>query len=169
MRSRNGFRPNIVRYIVEGAAQESARSLELLRAIETTVDVNHMIADVFGQISGRITAAIEAVCLRPSDNPVSPVDADGSMRAAGEQALDAIEAVIERMSQKRRGTALDETLSEDDGVVESYDRVIEALTECHGLINELNWAIMEHDADRAPLSGKGPFKSAKDLLAALCE
>ncbi len=169
MRSRDTFQPKVVRYIVQGAAQEAARSLELLRAIETTVEVNNLIAEAFEHINHRITASIEAVCARPSENPAEPIDADGSIRAMAEQALDVFCSAVQTMSSKRDAALRDGDLSHEDGVVESYDRVMEALTDSHGLINELNWAIMEHDADRSPLSGKGPFTSAKELLAALSD
>lgn len=169
MHSKNQFQSNIVRFIVEGAAEQTTRSLELLRAIETTVQVNDMLAESFEQSNHRISKAIEAICGRPTDNPKSPIDADGAIRASIEQTLDVSIAILGKMESARESAGKDNDLCHDDGVVESFDKVIAALTEAHETMNELNWAIMEHDADRSPLSGKGPFKSVDELIAALTQ
>lgn len=169
MQSKNRLEPGLVRYIVEGAAQESARSLELLRAIEVTVQVNELFTESFEHIAHRLSMAVESICGRPADNPAEPIDSDGTIRASLETTLEVLCLIAGRMDVVRKSAVNDRELREDDGVVESFNKAIAAVIEAHAIINELNWAIMEHDADRSPLSGKGPFRSAKELLAALCE
>lgn len=169
MHSNNRFEPGLVRYIVEGAAHESARSLELLRAIEITVQVNEMLSESFEQIARRFTQAVEAICGRKVDVTKGPIDADSTIRASLETTLDILNQLGLRIESGRRSALIDDDLRHDDGVVESFDRTISAISEAHAILNELNWAIMEHDADHAPLSGKGPFKTVDELLAAIID
>ncbi len=167
MHSNNHFESGLVRYIVEGAAQESARSLELLRAIELTVQVNEMLSESFEQISRRFTLAVEDICSRDPYTSKHHIDADSSIQASLETTLNILEQLKLRMISARRSAVADNELLHDDGVVESFDRVVLAISDAHSILNELNWAIMEHDAERAPLSNEGPFKTAKELIAAI--
>lgn len=167
MHGNNQFQSSVVRFIVDGVAEQTARSLELLRAIETTVQVNQMLTEAFEQNNARLSAAIAEICSRQADQPQEPIDADSTIRASIEQTLDTTNSIVSRLKGARLSAVEDGDLCHEDGVVESFDLLINALVDAHEALNELNWAIMEHDADRSPVSGKGPFKSAKDLLATL--
>src|SRR5690625_16993 len=134
MHSNNQFQSNIVRFIVEGAAEHTARSLELLRAIETTVQVNDMLAESFEQSTHRLCKAVEVICGRSPESPERPIDADGTIRASIEQTLDATLAILERLGIARQAAVRDDDLRHDDGVVESFDKVIEALEDAHEAI-----------------------------------
>lgn len=169
MHSNDRFETRLVRFIVEGAASESARSLELLRAIEATVQVNELLAESFEQITNRFAQAVEKICGRDASAPNAAIDPDGAIQTSLETTLDTLALLVDCMKGERESAVRDDNLHSDDGVIESIDRAISSVTEAHSMLNELNWAVMEHDADRSPLSGKGPFRSAKELLAALSE
>lgn len=160
------FEPRLVRYVADGAMHDSARSLELLRAIEATVEVNTFLYDVLEQSAVQFTTAIEAVC-EPRGDRIDPVDADGSIQTMLETALDNLGQLSDTTKDKRISAVADKKLRNDDGVVETFDRLLAAIDEAHCLLNELNWAIIEHDAELSPLSGTGPFGSAEDVVKAL--
>ncbi|AWB32686.1 hypothetical protein DBV39_02000 [Orrella marina] len=124
-----------------------------------------MLAERFEQTNARMLDAIEQLCGKSGRSQGEMLDESGEIQTSFEQTLDAISMIIDQQRAARESAVRDRELNHEDGVVESFDRFISALIEAHDLINELKWAIMEHDADRSPSSGKGPFRSAKELLA----
>lgn len=167
MHSQNKIQPGLVRFIAEGAAQDSARSLDLLRDIELTVEVNETVSEQFETLVERLKHATETICNKPTDSGDELIDKDGNVQSILERTLDVMEKLRDHMFAKRQSADEDRALRPDDGVVESFDRVITGICHAHDSINELIWAVLEHDADCSPLSGKGPFTSVDDLLAAI--
>lgn len=53
MNSQHRIQPGILRFVAEGLAQDSARSLDLLRSIEITVEVNEILSEQFETIAER--------------------------------------------------------------------------------------------------------------------
>ncbi|HLS50992.1 MAG TPA: hypothetical protein VK032_03225 [Burkholderiaceae bacterium] len=84
-----------------------------------------------------------------------------------ETAMQQLSTMYAHVAQQRDDAAKDASLEDAEGVVESFDLLLEATTKAHKSLNDLNRAIMEHDANASPRSGKGPFKSAKDLIESL--
>lgn len=160
-RSSTGF----VRYVADMAAYDSARSLDLLRAIESTVQTNETLRETFQQVTHQVTKIIKAICQRQCESDEDVIDTDGEIRKAIEDAMEHTNLLCDDLKRHRAYVKANHELRDDDGVVESFDQAVEAITEAHDILNEANWAVMEHDADASPLSGKGPFKSAKDLIA----
>lgn len=161
------FSSRLVRYIVEMAAYDSARSLDLLKAIEVTVESNETLRETFLQISHQVPKITEIICGRQCESEDNVIDADGEIRKALESAMDNLSAMSIELKQRRAYAAADSNLRNDDGVVESFDQLIESIADAHDTLNEVNWAVMEHDADASPRSGKGPFRSARELIESL--
>lgn len=161
------YSSGLVRYIVDMAAFDSARSLDLLKAIDSTVQANDTLRETFQQVSHQVAKLTEAICERQCESEEDVIDPDGEIREALETAMENLSLIAIDLKRRRAYAVADTSLRDDDGVVESFDLVLESIVEAHDTLNEVNWAVMEHDADASPRSGKGPFKSAKDLIASL--
>ena len=159
------FQSQVVRFVVEGVQYESARSLDLLRDIESTLEVNQMLTQSFESFDIKLTQTIKLVCEADPLDQKDMVDPDGSFAATFDRGLDSMTSIMAVLAAKRESALQNPALRVDDGIVESFDRVIGAAKAAHGSLNELNRAVMEYDADRAPLSGKGPFRSVEELIA----
>ncbi len=164
---RTRFEAGLVRYFVDTAAYESARSLALLRAIEKTVQLNSVLAETFSRISHLAARTTEDICNRDIDPSQPEIDFDGSVSAAIDFAMENISSLSNELRGAYHSAKADGDIRDGDGVLESFEGVIAATADAHNGLNELNRAVMEHDADRSPLSGKGPFRTVDDLLAAL--
>lgn len=167
MNKSHRFSPGLVRYIVDMAAYDSARSLDLIRAIEITVEANDTLRETFQQISHQVPKLTEIICSKQCKSEEHVIDPDGEIHKSLETAMEHLKQMSIDLKERRGFAVADANLRNDDGVVESFDSVIEAIAEAHNTLNEVSWAVMEHDADASPRSGKGPFKSAKELLASL--
>lgn len=163
------FASDFVRFIAEAAASDSARSLDLLHAIEITVDVNETLRDTFAQIAHRAHKITENVCGRQHESEKDIIDVSGEIRQSLESTMSNMSLIATNLKRRRGHAVRDISLRNDDGVIESFNQVIESIADAHNALNETSWAIMEHDADLSPRSGKGPFKTAKELIAALSD
>jgi hypothetical protein len=161
------FEAGLVRYIVEGAAFESARSNALLRAIENVNQRNAFIAESFERIAHGVSEAAVAICKETVSEADEPIDADGSVADSIDRTMGKLFTLWEIMKRAHRSAVEDKDLRDEDGVVESFARVIAAVSDAHNALNELKWAIMERDGNLSPRSGKGPFKTVDDLFASL--
>jgi len=160
------FDPALVRYIVSDTQQRSARSLDLLRAIENTVAINTIIADSFEMAADHTARATESICgAQLSIRKV--IDEDGSVVTNIDSAIDILAEAIPILERKREAALNDPQLSLEDGVAESYDKALEALREVCEHTNELKWAILENDADLSPTVPGGPYENVEDFLASL--
>lgn len=167
MNSDRRFSAGLIHYVVDMAAYDSARSLDLLKAIDVTVQDNEALRETFQQISLQVPKLTEAICNRMVSSEDATIDNDGQIQSALETAMQHLRSISHHLGRRRAYAAADQNLRPDDGVIESFDAVIEAITDAHDALNEFNWAVMEHDADASPKSGEGPFKSAKELLESL--
>lgn len=167
MQNQKSVQAGIIRFIVEGAAQDSTRSLDLLRDIETTIDVNEMFAEQFETMTERCNHAIGTICNKSTNDSKTEIDKDGALQDILDRTMDVLEKLHDDFSARRLLAKRDHALRADDGVVESFDRVLVGVRAAYDSMNELVWAVLEHDADCSPLSGKGPFKSVDELLAAI--
>lgn len=167
MNSQYRIQPGVLRFVAEGSAHDSARSLDLLRDIEMTVEVNDILTEQFETITGRNKHATEVICTKTPADMGDALDRDGSVQGLLDRTLSVLEQLQDHIQAKRQSAIEDQQLRTDDGVVESFDKVIDSIRDAHEATNELIWAVLEHDADCSPLSGKGPFTSVDDLLAAI--
>jgi len=138
---------------------DAQRSLDLLRAIETTIQALCYERTRFEGAAKFAHRAAEAFRNVKRDKPFDP---EGK---AEEKLLDAQRAakkLYDRLIEKRGHAQKDERLTDEDGVVDEYTRTIGVVADLHNGLNELRWAIGEYDADLA--KGKGPIlRSAGEI------
>lgn len=129
----------------------TVRGLDLLRAIEQTIDALDWIADharADAAFAAKESARINA-CERTSAIDQGDVLCDKLEKA---QAL--VEKLHTVLQTKRESAQRAAELRDDDGVVDAYTDAIAQVADLHDAINGLRWAIMEHDADLSPAAGK---------------
>lgn len=142
---------------------EAQRSLELLRAIEKTVEnvvgmskVFEGIAESVRDLAGRIVVGDEKAELDPDGKNVE-------VFATGQAVCEELLARFERCLDSARADA---RLREDDGVAAAYEQAIAAVRDLVGAMEDLIVAITVHDgAASGPASE--PFTCADDLIAFL--
>lgn len=158
----------LVRFVIDGAAQDSARSLNLLRDIEVTVDVNDALSEQFETMAERCRTSAKTTCDKDGANDVNgAIDKDSRLHNVLDETIDVLDRLYDHMEAKCQAARRDPSLRPDDGVAESFDKVLAGIRDAQGALNELLWAVLEHDADSSPLSGKGPFRSVAALLDAI--
>lgn len=160
------FETGLIRFVVESATAESGRSLVLLKAIEDTVQKNDLLARVFSSMAVNLGEAVEAICQAPLSERTL-IDSDGLIQTGIEETIDKVANALDVLKRKRGAALDDRQLKGDDGVVDSFDRVITALHEACDHLNELKIAIMENDADLSPLVPGGPYTDVEDFIASL--
>jgi hypothetical protein len=140
--------------------EAEARSLELLKTIDETIDTlawytRHMDAD--RELIERTVALINN-----SGGLSVRLDADGRVCESLESVQAAVLSMHEDMVAKRDAARRACELREEDGVVEAYDEVIQSAADLHDAVNTVRWCIREHDADQEE---RGPRKSysAEDI------
>lgn len=139
----------------------SERDLVLLRQIEETVDQLEVEACIFSHY--------EKLISRAADNLKSThvlLDKDGKLLSMFENARDAVESLYDH-SEKQCQSARDDTaLTEEDGVVEGYCKLLVTLAHLHRALNDLCWALGESTADHDTVL-PGEFTGADDLFDAI--
>jgi hypothetical protein len=140
---------------------EAARSVELLKAIDDTIYACAVFKDTTDALVKEAHNLIAS--LKRLDRPI---DTDGAALKNLETARDALGAAYQRFTAMRESARRDTRLSDEDGVVEAFDTLLDCIADAHNTVNELCWAVGEHDADfDKPLEGE--FESADDLFKAM--
>lgn len=116
----------------------TARSLDLLRKIERTVLSISTIAGELRVWRGLIGKLREAM----PDGPIP----EGGVVPSLEKTEDKLSALHEIMQRKKQAALDDPRLTADDGVADIYARAMEAVCDLHESIEELRWAILNHNA-----------------------
>jgi hypothetical protein len=97
---------------------------------------------------------------------VTPVDLSGDALTALEEARDALLDAYNALWILRQAAVGDPQPSPEDRVVEASDELLDAAAAAHHAMNDLCWALGEHDADfDKPLDGV--YTSADELITAL--
>lgn len=122
-----------------------ARSLEVLRDIEATVDTLAWYRRRVDSDADFVESTVDLI--NRSADVLVTLDADGAICASLEDAQRGIETFRAEQCERREAARRAPELREDDGVVDAYDEVIEAAARLHDAINTVRWCIMEHDAD----------------------
>jgi hypothetical protein len=140
---------------------QAARSIELLKVIDDTIYACSVDRDQLIELTG---AALEYVqALKRVDRSI---DKDGAALAKLEEGRDALAAAYEAHQATREAAASHPGLHEDDGVVEALDGLLDAMAAAHNAINDLCWALGEHEADFDAASER-QYGNADDLIASL--
>ncbi|WP_150574529.1 hypothetical protein [Pandoraea aquatica] len=140
---------------------EAARSVDLLKAIDDTIYACEQQRRMMEQFTGAAGEFVQS--LKRTDHAI---DEDGSVLAALEAARDAIHQVYAQHKRKREAAAGDHRLCEDDGVVDAYDQLLDGIASAHTALNDLCWALGEHEADFDKVL-EGEFSTAEELIEAL--
>jgi hypothetical protein len=138
------------------------RDLTLLNEIDGTIDCLRDAKaemDLYAQMT---LAQVERV-----KNAANVLDENGSIINILEQSRDVFGELHSKLAAKSDAARTDPNLNPEDGVFEAYCDLMNSVAELHNAINELCWAIGEHDADFDPVAPGGPYKTADELLAAL--
>lgn len=135
------------------------RSLEFLNAIENTIDALSYDQKVFGAFADIAHKALDGVRQLKSSQPI---DSDGAVGESFLKAQIATKELYNRIVAKRQSAVTDARLTEEDGVGEEYQRLIDVITQLHDCLNELRWAIGEHDADLC--ESHGPVLASPEAI-----
>lgn len=144
-----------------GAQAFAARNLELLAAIENTLDA--LSTDI------RLFRAIDAGYAELHDklqDMDTEIDAGGRIQAMLEKAGAACARIYRDASARHQSACQDPQLQTDDGVADAYADCMQALRALHDTIEMLREWIATHDAVLQPATA-AVYASAGDLFAAL--
>jgi hypothetical protein len=147
--------------IHRSASDTAARSLEVLEAIDQTIDSLRWLSDRADADTTFLEREIET--LRAA-TPTTSLDPDGVRCNALENVGESVERVCRQFIEKRTAAIKAPELSPYDGVSDAYTETINSLADLHDALNDLRWAVMLHDGQLDTPSGK-PTNSVDDLFA----
>jgi len=163
MQTNNDLQGAYVRYFADDAADSAARSLQFLRVIESTIDALRADTNKYDSMA-RIG---QELAERLRNHPIQrPIDTEGAIEGALESGVAAMSSIMERLKKGREAAAADADLFPEDGVVDAYDGLIEALRRSHDVLCDVLWALTEHDIDQSEPS-PDVYKTVDDLFTAL--
>lgn len=128
----------------------AARNLQLLQAIENTVNRLGSDTKLLGGIADGFAELMEAVQKSNSDNPLDP---QGFVCTSLQNSSDAASRIYARATGARQSACDDKALRPDDGVVEAFDEYLAAVASVHDLIEQIKDWIEIHDAALEPSTG----------------
>lgn len=126
---------------------ESARNLELLRAIDDTLDWLKKLIAGFEADTAFAMAGLEHIHATSSTD--EQIDPEGSLVSLLEEAQDSLKSLYEMLVQKRQHGRDDPRLTEEDGIEAAYSEAIAACLDLRNSVDAMRWAVMEHDASTA--------------------
>ena len=138
------------------------RDLDILKRIDKKIDSLRDDEAVMRLHADTITRHIPLIKSLPL-----VLDQDGSLVTMFERTRDVLAEMHAMMRKKCDAARSAPELKPDDGVVEAYCEAMGTTARLHDLVNDLCWAIGEHDADLDEVAPSGPYSSADDLMAAL--
>lgn len=134
----------------DDALAGATRSLDLIRKIETTIATLCYDQTFFGNVGNFARAAAETVA---NSGAKGPIDSEGTAVARLLETQEKVSDLHKHFSRRLKSAREDDRLTSEDGVFDEFVRVIEIVKEAHNAINDLRWAILEHDADLDKPSG----------------
>ncbi len=142
---------------------EAQRSLELLRLIEKTVE---QVIGISKLLDGAAEGVRDLTTRIVSGSEKAELDPDGKNVEVFSMGQDVCANLLSRFNACVAAAQSDTRLNEDDGVVEVYERAIEAVRGLDEAINELIVAISVHDGVASGPASE-PFDKADELIAFL--
>ena len=137
--------------------QVSARSIFLLKDIDSTISsLKRLTAqlDADMQYAEGLAVGIQTVAVE--------IDTDSTISVQLEKSQSTVCDLYQELISRRESGRVDDRLSDEDGIEDAYTEAIAAASDLHNSLNDLRWAINEHDADLSE-TGK-PFTNAEDLI-----
>ena len=164
MRTTAHISPGIKAFSGQIQAAAASATLDLLRAVDETVDALTRIQRMLRYDIDMANWLVDAVLVDKERKEIDPEDMLDNLLEKGENS---IREAIEGMKIRRRAATEDAELKgfHEDSVVSEYDNTIEQLTDLFNAIEQLRIVVREHDADLS--HDVGPFTSADELIAAL--
>lgn len=153
--------PGTMRLTSFGAQAFAARNLELLAAIENTLDA--LTADT--RLLNALHEGYQEIQDKLADHQTR-VDPDGRMGAVLEKTADTCGRIYRDAQKRHESARTDPQLQPDDGVTDAYSEFMEALRTLHATVEELREWIATHDAVLEPTTG-AVYSNVDDLFAAL--
>jgi hypothetical protein len=141
----------------------AGRTLDLLQAIEKTIDCLTDNCDVLAVLSGGLVKHLKSL---EESNTQIKLDAEGRVCQLLSQCIESAERMHQTATRNREAAVFDARLCADDGVVEAYDAFISALSDHHDILHELKEWIETHDALLEPAVGE-TYDSVDDLFKAM--
>ncbi|WP_290539073.1 hypothetical protein [Alcanivorax sp.] len=121
-----------------------ARSLHFLKAIDKTIETLSIMKSRMLNDAREATLFLDEINTIESDFIIESVDETSENL---EKYLDNNKKLLRTLKRKRRCADEDSNLLDHDGVIEAYDEVIEACIHVTNTIEDLRWALLEHNAD----------------------
>ena len=146
---------------LSSAQSFAARNLQLLTAIENTIDTLKSDTGLIQNIRSGY-AEIGTVLKQFTDT----IDHDGSLSTMVEKASDACSRIYKDSVRRQKAAATDPALRPDDGVTDAYDEFIESVQALHDELEELREWIAVHDALLDPSTGH-VYSSVDSLFEAM--
>jgi len=144
-------------------ANESLRSLQVLRAIEDTISAltyDRKFYKEFAEVAEGFAKNVKG------GNPVKILDPNGDLEATLARAQQAAKDLYESLITRRSLAEEDPEVNDEDELVDEFTRTISVLADLHNKINDLRWAVGEHDADLEK-PGSKHLKNAAEIEDAL--
>ena len=121
-----------------------ARSLHFLKAIDKTIETLSIMTSRMDDDAREAKLFLDEINSIDADFIIESVDeTSGNL----EKYLDNNKKLLKILKGKRRCANEDSNLLDHDGVVEAFDDAIEACVNVTNTIEELRWALLEHNAD----------------------
>ena len=151
-----------MRHYGQGVSEQGDLSLQLLKAIDATVnwlgDIHNAAASAADMGEGLLKTL--QGCARER-----PIDDDGELRELYLKVEHKTKAVVDVLTSKLELAKSDRRLHDHhlDSLISEFNRAIEAVAALHDMLIALRWAIAEHDADlEAPVGA--PCSSADEFF-----
>lgn len=141
----------------------AARSIQLLQAIETTIDFLDSNAEIIRSVATGMEYIVEAL---REDPPNVELDPEGRISQLLEQGAGKARAMYDDALKRRDAAAGDEHVHEDDGLYEAFDEFICAAADLHNNAEDLREWLETHDALQEQPSGEG-FTSVAEYFKTL--
>ena len=131
-----------LREFTDGVLAGTSRSLEFLRAIESTLT---WLGRLTAQL--KVDADFAEVLTGTLPNLTGIIDPDGLIAKTMEEAQNGVDELYQLLIVKRQHGRNDHQLTDDDGIEDAYTEAIAQAADLHNNLNTLRWAISEHDID----------------------
>jgi len=153
--------PQVLHSLGDDVIRGASRSLELLRAIETTIAQLCYEQRYHKTMATWVKEIAEII--RKSPRKIA-LDLDGKIEEKLLESQKATRNLHDVLIAKRESAISDPRLTDDDGVADEYARTIQIVAELHNAINVLRWAAAEHDSDvRAKTGSALKTYAAQDI------
>lgn len=137
---------------------DTERGLELLRTIDPALAALNTDRRRVEQLNCAAGILIDKI--KGAPGPIAP---DADLIELFDKARDKVGNAHQLLAARRHEAVNTPSLREHDGVAEAYALLVGATAELHNRLNELSWAIGEHNADFEKPTGKA-YANIEDMF-----